>query len=112
VLIHSLLNVLVDFCCSEWNHFDTDEPCPYHFSADEIRQHYEEAPTFNKSQELWKHLTGILTDEGYASNESFSEAVEVLKDLREVGLNGMDGEERRNFDEETQWVANLIGNGI
>ncbi|CAA9966968.1 hypothetical protein PTMSG1_10327 [Pyrenophora teres f. maculata] len=63
---------------SEWSHFSTKEPCPYHFSAEELRQHYEEASDFNKSQEFWKDLQGVLTDEGYASNESFSKAVEIL----------------------------------
>ncbi|KAF1358902.1 kinase-like protein, partial [Lizonia empirigonia] len=78
----------------------TSEPCPYHFSAEEIQKHYEEAETFNKSQELWKGLQGILTDEGYASNESFSKAVEILKELREVGLANLMGEGRSNFDDE------------
>lgn len=98
---------LADHCRSEWGHFGTNEPCPYHFSAEEIRQHDEEARSFNKSQELWKELQGVLTDEGYASNESFSKAVKILKDLREVGLGDLEGEERRNFDKETRWVADL-----
>ncbi|KAH7402342.1 kinase-like domain-containing protein [Phaeosphaeria sp. MPI-PUGE-AT-0046c] len=92
---------------SEWDHFWTDEPCPYHFSAEEIRRHDEDADSFNKSQEFWKELQGALTDEGYASKESFSKAVKILKDLREVGLDDMKGEERRNFDKETRWVADL-----
>ncbi|KAI4914726.1 hypothetical protein J4E90_004758 [Alternaria incomplexa] len=91
----------------EWSHFGTNEPCPYHFSAEELRQHDEEAGTFNKSQELWKELQGILTDEGYASNESFSKAVEILGDLREVGLSSLEGEDRRSFDKETRWVLDL-----
>ncbi|KAF1354277.1 hypothetical protein EJ07DRAFT_133379 [Lizonia empirigonia] len=92
---------------SEWGHFGTNEPCPYHFSAEEIRQHDEEAGSFNKSQEFWKELQGVLTNEGYASKESFSKAVKILRDLREVGLGDMKGEERRSFDKETRWVADL-----
>ncbi|KAF1918997.1 hypothetical protein BDU57DRAFT_567762, partial [Ampelomyces quisqualis] len=83
------------------------KPCPYHFSAEEIQEHYGEAETFNKSQELWKGLQGILTDEGYASNESFTKAVETLKGLREVGLANLMGEGRCNFDKATSWVADL-----
>jgi len=98
---------LADHCRREWSHFGTNEPCPYHFSAEELRQHDEEAGTFNKSQELWKELQGILTDEGYASNESFSKAVEILGDLREVGLSSLEGEDRRSFDKETRWVLDL-----
>ncbi|KAF1845084.1 uncharacterized protein K460DRAFT_354938 [Cucurbitaria berberidis CBS 394.84] len=92
---------------NEWDHFGTNKPCPYHISADEIQEHYDEAESFNKSQEFWKGLQGILTEEGYASNESFSKAVEVLKDLREVGLAGLQGEDRHNFDDKTGWVADL-----
>lgn len=62
---------------------------------------------FNKSQELWKELQGVLTDEGYTSNKSFSKAVSILEYLRELGLGDFEGEERRNFEKETQWVADL-----
>lgn len=102
---------LADCCYSEWEFFGTNEPCPYHFSAEEIRRHDEEAKPFNKSQELWKELRGILTDEGYASNETFSKAVKTLRDLREVGLGGLKGEERGIFDKETRWVADLDEHG-
>jgi hypothetical protein len=79
---------LADSYHREWAHFDTTEPCPYHFSADEIQQHYDEVEPFNKSQEFWKELQGVLTDEGYASNESFGRASEILGDLQEAGLAG------------------------
>ncbi|KAB2098839.1 hypothetical protein AG0111_0g12958 [Alternaria gaisen] len=91
----------------EWGHFDTNEPCPYHFSSEEIRQHDEEVDSFNKSQELWKELQGVLTDEGYTSKKSYSKAVNILKDLREMGLGNLKGEGRRDFDKETRWVADL-----
>lgn len=103
---------LADHGCSEWGHFGTTEPCPYHFSAEEIRQHDEEAGSFNKSQEFWKELQGVLTDEGYASKESFSKAVKILGDLREVWLGGLKGEEGRSFDKETRWVADPDGRRI
>ena len=107
MLIYLLLSSLADHCCSEWGHFGTNEPCPYHFSAEEILQHDEEAGSFNKSQEFWKELQGVLTGEGYASKECFSKAVKILRDLREVGLGDLKGEERRSFDKETRRVADL-----
>jgi hypothetical protein len=72
-----------------------------------VQRHYEEAKTFNKSQEFWKGLEGIVTDEGYASNETFEQAVETFKDLRKVGLEELEGEERTNFENDTRWVADL-----
>ncbi|KAH7382206.1 kinase-like domain-containing protein [Pyrenochaeta sp. MPI-SDFR-AT-0127] len=83
---------------SEWDHFDTIEPCPYHFSAEEIQRHYEEADFFNRSQEFWEQLQGILTDEGYASNESYNKAVETIKGLQEVGLADITSAKLSNFD--------------
>jgi hypothetical protein len=48
-----------------------------------------------------------VTDEGYASNETFEQAVETFKNLREVGLEELDGEECINFEKETRWVTDL-----
>jgi hypothetical protein len=48
-----------------------------------------------------------VTDEGYASNETFEQAVETFKNLREVGLEELDSEERINFETETRWVIDL-----
>jgi hypothetical protein len=62
---------------------------------------------FNKSQELWRSLQGVLTDEGYTSLETLPKAVEVLKDLRAAGLRDLEGEKRREFEIETQWIADL-----
>jgi hypothetical protein len=57
-----------DSSISEWDHFGADAPCPYHFLKDEIRAHYEEADSFNRTQDFWKELRGILTR--LANNQS------------------------------------------
>lgn len=92
---------------SEWEHFGASEPCPYHFSVEEIREHREEAESFNKSQEFWAGLSGTLTDEGYTNNDTFAKAVETVKNLRETGLANLNGEERDEFDKQTSWILNL-----
>ena len=51
----------------------------------------------------------MLTDEGYTSNETFDKAVETVRDMREAGLGGLEGEERDRFEVETRWVAELDG---
>lgn len=93
----------------EWEHFDINEPSPYHyqFSDEEIERRSEEAGAFNASQEVWSKLDDILTTEGYTSNETFSSAVQVLKGLRETGLEGLNGKEREEFDKETRYVLDL-----
>jgi hypothetical protein len=92
---------------SEWEHFGSSEPCPYHFSAQEIREHREEAQPFNESQEFWAALSGTLTNEGYTNNDTFAMAVETVKNLREVGLANLEGEDRDDFDKQTSWIIGL-----
>lgn len=86
----------------EWEHFHADVPCPYHFSAQEVQVHDDEADTFNKSQDLWKEMRGILTDEGYTNNETFDQAVEAVENLRGAGLDVLDGDDRDVFEKETR----------
>jgi hypothetical protein len=96
-----------DSSISEWDHFGADAPCPYHFLKDEIRAHYEEADSFNRTQDFWKELRGILTDEGYTSIETYDQAVETVKNLREAGLDVMEGADRDAFEKETGWIVDL-----
>jgi hypothetical protein len=90
----------------EWSEF-SDKPCPYHFSDEEIRQHQDEATTFNASQEFWESIGGVVSDEGYTSHEDFEKGIEIFQTLRESGLNRLEGEERNEFERQTQWVLNI-----
>ncbi|KAL9074930.1 MAG: hypothetical protein Q9157_004200 [Trypethelium eluteriae] len=96
-----LLSVSFD---REWDHFDSTEPCPFHYSSEEIREHRKEADVLNDNQALWGELRGILTDEGYTSNETFGRATELLEKLRETGLDRLKGDERNEFDREKRVV--------
>lgn len=80
----------------EWSEF-SDKPCPYHFSDDEIRQHKEEATTFDANQEFWESIGAIVSDEGYTSNEDFEKDVEIFERLRESCLNSLKGEEEMSL---------------
>jgi hypothetical protein len=64
----------------EWEHFDTNVPCPFEFSAEEVQKHHEQVGAFNQNREFWKRMDGILTDEGYTSNETFSQAMKILEE--------------------------------
>lgn len=92
----------------EWGEF-SDKPCPYHFSDEEIRRHQDEATTFNASQEFWESIGGIVSDEGYTSNENFEKGIEIFQRLRESGLDSLEGEERNEFERQTHWVLNIGG---
>ncbi|KAL9093851.1 MAG: hypothetical protein Q9165_003774 [Trypethelium subeluteriae] len=89
----------------EWDYFNSTKPCPFHFSTEEIQEHREEADVFNDNQAFWSELRGILTDEGYTSNETFGKAVEVLETLRETGPARLKGDERDESDRKIHWVV-------
>jgi len=91
----------------EWEHFYADMPCPYHFTSQEVQAHYDKADTFNKSQDLWKELSGVLTNEGYTNNDTFDQAVETVKSLQKAGLDGSDADRRDEFERATRWVVDL-----
>ncbi|EMF10266.1 kinase-like protein [Sphaerulina musiva SO2202] len=69
---------------NEWSHFGLDRNCPYKFSASEMQQHQDEAENFNDSQRLWHNLRGILSEDGYTTNDEYPQAVKVLKELQNI----------------------------
>lgn len=91
----------------EWEAFNTDTPCPYRFTQEELERHNDEIEPFNDSQELWSRFEGVLTDEGFALNETYEQAVEAVKELKAAGLDGLEGEEREEFEKDTHWITEL-----
>jgi hypothetical protein len=91
----------------EWEAFDTNTTRPYHFSQEELQRHDVEVDSFNDSQEFWSRFDGVLTDEGFALNETYEQAVEAVKELKAAGLDGLEGEEREEFEKETHWITEL-----
>ena len=51
----------------------------------------------------------MVTDEGFTHNETYEQAVEVVKELRAVGLamDGLESEEREWFEKHTHWITEL-----
>ncbi|KAF1951434.1 hypothetical protein CC80DRAFT_519375 [Byssothecium circinans] len=68
----------------EWEHFGVNESCPYHFTEEEIERHYKETDTFNESQEFWKSVNQVLTDEGYTSNDTYEQAQEIVEVMERI----------------------------
>ena len=89
-------------------YFDPVEPCPYEFSVEEIRSNNKELQLHGLHRELWKKLSGIITDEGYSSNETVGEAIKELRkltrkeNLRKSGLAVLT-EERIEYDKKIRW---------
>lgn len=70
----------------EWSYFNLNKACPYRFSDEEISIHQDETKNFNDNQRLWQNLRGLLTDDGYTTNEDYPQAVKVLRELQESFL--------------------------
>lgn len=85
-----------------WNEFDITMPCPFHFSSDEIQSHERDGEGWNEAQDFWDSVRGLITPEGWTSNETYAEAREYFSALRQGGLKNMTGKEREWFDAQTR----------
>lgn len=72
-----------------------------------MKHHLEEIGPFNKYRDIWKNLEGIVNNQGFSHNETFSKAVEMMRYFRESLLNTKKGETQREFEEATRWVEGL-----
>ncbi|EER39391.1 phosphotransferase enzyme family protein [Histoplasma capsulatum H143] len=43
-----------------WFELGTTNPCPFHFSEDEIRQHHEDGEGFNETQDFWDSVEEVV----------------------------------------------------
>lgn len=80
------------------------DPCPYHFTDDDIRKHRQDATGFNETQDFWDMLEGTVDRTGWTTNEDFEGAVDYFLQLREAGLETLVGKEQQEFELETRWV--------
>lgn len=78
--------------------------CPYHFSAEEIRESHEDAGSYNDMRDFWDDLKGKVDNTGYTTHEFFDDAVALFSSLRENGLKQLEGQELKDFEEQTRWV--------
>lgn len=88
----------------DWSEISPNDPWPFHFSADEVRQHREDGEGFNEMKDFWQMLEGKVDSSGWTTHENFDNAVEYFSRLREEGLDSLVGEERAEFEAETRWV--------
>ncbi|PGH27720.1 hypothetical protein AJ80_00507 [Polytolypa hystricis UAMH7299] len=87
-----------------WQDLDSGGTCPYHFTADEIRQHYTDGDGFNETRDFWDMLEGKVDSSGWTAHDNFDNAVEYFSRLRKAGLDSLVGEERNIFETQTRWV--------
>jgi hypothetical protein len=89
---------------SHWDKLDLSVPCPIHFTEEEQQAHYADAEGWNERADFWDSLAGFVSRDGWTSNETYSKALEMFRELREEGLKNLRGEERATFEAQTKWA--------
>lgn len=87
-----------------WDEMGFDVPCPIHFTEEDIQNHMRDGEGWNERADFWDGLEGFVARDGWTSNETYKEALEMFAGFREEGLKQMVGEERKNFEKQTRWA--------
>jgi len=70
-----------------------------------MRAHYEDADGWNENADFWDSLQGLVHRDGWTSNESYEQALDIFVQLREQGLQNLTGEELLEFEKNTGWAV-------
>lgn len=58
---------------------------------------------------FWDSIAGLVSRDGWTSNETYDQALEMFTEFREEGLKNLTGEERVTFEEQTRWAERKVG---
>lgn len=107
---HYLIFRIVLTCKSHrhWDELGFDTPCPIHFTEEELQVHYRDGEGWNEQADFWDSLTGLVSRDGWTSNEKYDQALEMFTELREEGLKNLTGKERVDFDAQTKWAERKV----
>jgi Phosphotransferase enzyme family len=100
-----MLRILTCVVDSHWSEFNTEVPCPISFTAKELENHHQDGEGWNENADFWDSLDGFVNRDGWTSNETYKQALEMFAELRELGLKYLDGDERDAFEQSTRWAA-------
>lgn len=56
-------------------------------------------------QDFWDALEGIVSRDGWTTNEGYENAVSLFVELRESGLKNVVGKEREEFKRQKDWMV-------
>ncbi|KAF2463332.1 uncharacterized protein BDR25DRAFT_329731 [Lindgomyces ingoldianus] len=89
-----MLSNVADFASTSWNR----DILPLHEGS------------YNDIRDFWDDLKGRVDDTSYTTHEFFDEAVALFSGLQENGLKTLEGQELKNFEEQTRWVLDHVKN--
>ncbi len=86
-----------------WDELGFNTPCPIHFTEEELKAHYRDGKGWNKRADFWDSLAGLVSRDGWTSNKTFDQALEMFAELREEGLKNLTRKEPADFEAQTRW---------
>jgi hypothetical protein len=91
-----------------WDELGFNTPCPIHFTEEELQAHYRDGEGWNERADFWDSLAGFVSRDGWTSNETYDQALEMFAELREEGLKKLIGKERVDFEAQTRWAERKV----
>ncbi|TVY47711.1 Altered inheritance of mitochondria protein, mitochondrial [Lachnellula occidentalis] len=91
-----------------WDELGFDTPCPIHFTEEELQVLYRDSEGWNERADFWDSLAGFVSRDGWTSNETYDQALEMFAELREEGLKNLSGRERVDFEAQTRWAKRKV----
>ncbi|KAE9365715.1 phosphotransferase enzyme family protein [Stipitochalara longipes BDJ] len=91
-----------------WDELGFNTPCPIHFTEEELQAHYRDGEGWNERADFWDSLAGFVSRDGWTSNETYDQALEMFAELREEGLKNLTGKERVDFEAQTRWAERKV----
>lgn len=97
--------------CKKHRHWDKlgfNTPCPIHFTKEELQDHDRDGDGWNERADFWDSIAGFVSRDGWISNETYDQALEMFAELREEGLTNLTGKERVDFEAQTKWAERKV----
>lgn len=69
-----------------WDELGFNTPCPIHFTEEELQAHCRDCEGWDERADFWDSLAGFVSRDGWTSNETYDEALEMFGGIRKEGL--------------------------
>lgn len=63
---------------------------------------------WNERADFWDSIARLVSRDGWTSNETYGQALEMFAELREEGLKSLTGVERVRFEAQTRWAERRV----
>lgn len=88
-----------------WHELGTGLECPIQFSPGELRNHEEDAKSWNENADFWSSLDGSVSRDGWTSFENYQDALLFWQELIDQGLRRLSGADLDEFELQSRWAT-------